>query len=323
MAVYKVPQDVEAEDKILGPFSFRQFIYLSITAAAIGVAVLLFKLIPILVVVPIPVVLLFGALALPIRKDQPMEMYLAAIINFYIKPRMHYWDPDGIESLVRITVPKNNEPERAKNISQMEAGQRLRYLSEISDSRGWSVRGVAGPLNTPMNEDVFNEAQQTSDMLDNDSSVARNFDQMIETDRNERHVAMLNQFKAAAMQNQVDQPVKPTQATPRSENAATEPNAPVSPSTESITYNPYPTSMNQSVISPISDQQNTSPAPADNTATPTPEPVINTSHQAVSPDILKLANNSDLSVETLAREAERLNKKKESDAQGEIYISLR
>ena len=30
MATYKVPQDVEAEDKLLGPFTFRQFIYLLI-----------------------------------------------------------------------------------------------------------------------------------------------------------------------------------------------------------------------------------------------------------------------------------------------------
>ena len=37
MAVYKVPQDVEAEDKLLGPFSMRQFIYLII--AAMGIAI--------------------------------------------------------------------------------------------------------------------------------------------------------------------------------------------------------------------------------------------------------------------------------------------
>ena len=38
MAVYKVPQDVEAEDKLLGPFSFRQFIYLIVAALAIFIA---------------------------------------------------------------------------------------------------------------------------------------------------------------------------------------------------------------------------------------------------------------------------------------------
>ena len=34
MAEYKVAQDVEAEDKLIGPFSFRQFIYLIIVAIA-------------------------------------------------------------------------------------------------------------------------------------------------------------------------------------------------------------------------------------------------------------------------------------------------
>lgn len=37
MATYKVPQDVEADDKLIGPFSFRQFIYL-IIVALLGVA---------------------------------------------------------------------------------------------------------------------------------------------------------------------------------------------------------------------------------------------------------------------------------------------
>lgn len=37
MASYKVPQDVEADDKLIGPFSFRQFIYLGI--AALGIAI--------------------------------------------------------------------------------------------------------------------------------------------------------------------------------------------------------------------------------------------------------------------------------------------
>ena len=38
MSRYKVAQDVEAEDKILGPFSFRQFIYLLVAAAGIALA---------------------------------------------------------------------------------------------------------------------------------------------------------------------------------------------------------------------------------------------------------------------------------------------
>jgi hypothetical protein len=82
MATYKVPQDVEADDKLIGPFSFRQFIYLIIVALSIALAWGLSKLFIGLVIIPLPVILLFGALALPLRKDQPMEIYLAAIISY-------------------------------------------------------------------------------------------------------------------------------------------------------------------------------------------------------------------------------------------------
>ena len=34
MAEHKVPQDVEAEDKLIGPFSFRQFVYLMVAVGA-------------------------------------------------------------------------------------------------------------------------------------------------------------------------------------------------------------------------------------------------------------------------------------------------
>ena len=80
MSIYKVPQDVEAEDKLLGPFSFRQFVFLIIAVVGIGIAYALSQLLLPLFLIPMPVVLFFGALALPLKKDQPMEVYLAAVI---------------------------------------------------------------------------------------------------------------------------------------------------------------------------------------------------------------------------------------------------
>ena len=52
MAIYKVPQDVEAEDKLLGPFTFRQFIYLLIVAAMGFLAFVLWQILPILAIIP-------------------------------------------------------------------------------------------------------------------------------------------------------------------------------------------------------------------------------------------------------------------------------
>ena len=66
MATYKVPQDVEAEDKLLGPFTFRQFIYLLVSAGGIAVIFGLLQIFPLLAIIPIPVVLLFLIFALPL-----------------------------------------------------------------------------------------------------------------------------------------------------------------------------------------------------------------------------------------------------------------
>ena len=82
-----------------------------------------------------------------------------------------------------------------------------------------------------------------------------------------------------------------------------------------VAFNPYP-NMHQSVISPIGAQP---PAPA--TPVPAPEPE-KPSEKQLSPDIINLANNPDLSVETIAREANRI-REKEKLSEDEVVISLR
>ena len=63
MAVYKVPQDVEAEDKLLGPFSFKQFIFLIIAIMGIGMAYALSQIVLPLALLPLPITIFFGNLA--------------------------------------------------------------------------------------------------------------------------------------------------------------------------------------------------------------------------------------------------------------------
>ena len=197
MSRYKVAQDVEAEDKILGPFSFRQFIYLLVAAAGIALAWGLSQVFLPLAVIPVPIILLFGALALPLRKDQPMEVYLAAIVSFYTKPRRRMWQPDGINSLIEITVPEKVEIERTKNLSQDEAERRLAYLSQLADTHGWSIRHTRVPdAQGSMISDVYFEAQQTSDMFDDNSSEARAMTRRIEQSNQARRRAAIERMQA-------------------------------------------------------------------------------------------------------------------------------
>ncbi|HJP81568.1 MAG TPA: PrgI family protein [Candidatus Saccharimonadales bacterium] len=345
MAVYKVPQDVEAEDKLIGPFSFRQFIYLIIAIVSIAVAWGLGTLFIPLAVIPLPLIVFFGALALPLRKDQPMEIYLAAVVSFYLKPRKRLWQPDGIQSLVEITAPKVVEIQRAKDLSQTEAERRLSYLANIVDTGGWAVRGVDTAPDSSMQPDAFYDAQHAEDILDSEGGVSQSFDAMISQSDAKRRQEMVNR-----MRQQVSTPQPQPSYTPPDPYAslsapATSTQPTTVPSNEPephLTYNPYPTSIHQAMINPLGSNPAPRPQqvqqaasqpqpvqqPTPQVSTPSTQPTPQTaapitSEKPISPDIINLANNPDLSIETIAHEADRIHQKeKERLPDDEVVISL-
>lgn len=342
MSVHKVPQDVEADDKLLGPFSFRQFIYLVVAILGIAAAWGLSRILLPLFIIPLPLVLFFGALALPLRKDQPMETYLAAMVSFYLKPRRRLWDPDGTVSLIQIAAPPPDEVTRVKDLSQAEAARRFSYLADIVDTQGWSVRGVDAPVNgSAMTNDALLEAQGTQDILDQSAPVGQSFDHLIEATDARHKQAML-----ARMQQQMAAAQTQPQAAPAVPTASIQPPTPVNPydtflaaqpaqqpaplqapAPGQLVYNPYPAAIHQNVLQPLGAQpQGQAPVPAQ-AAPQQPVPAIpqpTPSAPAISPDIINLASNSDLSIETIAREANRIEKKtQESLPDDEVVISLR
>ena len=296
MAVYKVPQDVEAEDKLLGPFSFKQFVFLIVAVGMIALAWGLFSVLPPLAIIPVPIALFFGALALPLRKDQPMEVYLAAVVSFMLKPKQRLWRADGTERMVEVIAPRVEEKQYGKGYDQAEVNRRLSYLATLVDTHGWSVRGVDNPNSSvrgsSMQADWYNEAQAAQDPLDPSSKTARAFETLIERADEKRHDDIVQQMQRA----------QTTQtATPARDDQAY--------SLQTSTFNPYPT-MQQSIITPIGEQPAT--PPHDDQATPPSTP-------PVSPAIMDLArNHSDLSVASLQREAGRIQKEHDK----EVVISL-
>lgn len=279
MAQYKVPQDVEAEDKLLGPFTFRQFVYLLIAGASIFVSWILFGIFPFLAIIPLPLIIFFAILALPLRKDQPMETYLAAVVSFYLKPRKRFWTAGQRESTILITAPKQVEKPRTRDITEEEAGHRLSFLANLVDSEGYAIRNGSA-----VRDEYVAEANATTDMFD--SSTATTVEQMIAREQSDRHAEIVNQMRQAI--NRAEE----------SKNLTPEP---------TVGHNIAPLSsppVAQSVTQPV-----TQPTPA-TPATPTPKPT--------RPDMINLANNSDYSVETIQKEANRLNQK----SSNEVYISL-
>ena len=341
MAVHTVPQDVETDDKILGPFNIRQFIYLIIVAALIGVGYLLAQIFIGLIVIVIPPAIFLLILALPIKKDQPMETYLAAKISFLFKNNKRLWMPGQSETTIEIAAPKKVEEERTKGFSQAEAMRRLSFLADIVDTEGYAIKG--NNPNLPFNEEVYAEADSIVDIYDTEKSTSLN--NTLDSNNTSRHQALVEQMRNAidnthnlqaqnasishgapeqapvasfapnSAQSPVPAPAKtknePILPTTTFSRVPQLPSAPDYYDTQQEKFNP----VNIPAATPIAEQNTPQDAPI--AAQPAPAVTNN-----ASPDMINLANNENLSVETIAKEANRISQKQNNSNDGEVYISL-
>ncbi len=324
MAQYKVPQDVEAEDKLLGPFSFRQFVYLLVAAGCIALAVAFWQIFPALAIIPALPALFFIVLALPLKKDQPMETYLAAIVSYYLKPRTRMWTPGQRDSTIMISAPKNEDDTRARDLTGEEATHRLSFLADIVDTEGQAIKGMNGH----MNEDIVVEANSTSDIFENN-----HFDSLESTiakDENARHEEVvremreairksedLNMSGASIQKYEEDKPKteaierKPVVAEKVEENVVKEPEQ--APMAEVVSkFGDKPDFDSQAVVMP---DLSTVEKSVEKSSNARPEKVET---ESAKPSIIDLANNPDFSVATIAKEANRIKERDE----GEVFISL-
>lgn len=203
MAVYKVPQDVEAEDKLIGPFGFRQFIYLLIAAGCGGLTFLLFKAplpIPMFSVFTIPPAVALVLLALPLKKDQPMEIYIAAIIRFWLKPKKRLWRNGGIASIstVIIDAPAVIQKQLARDISQEQALDQLGQLSRIVDTHGWAAKGVDLPEESFVEFKVQDDEPGVEDVLDENAKAAKSFDNLLAQQKQQSRDDLMERMKGGA-----------------------------------------------------------------------------------------------------------------------------
>lgn len=150
MATYKVLQDIEAEDKLLGPLTLRQFIYAGACAIFLYLTYFMFtRGFGFMAVFFFPAALICAFFAWPWSSDQPTEIWALARIRFMVKPRKRIWNQSGVKELVTITAPKKIERVYTNGLSQNEVESRLRALADTIDSRGWAIKNVNVNLYQP------------------------------------------------------------------------------------------------------------------------------------------------------------------------------
>lgn len=355
MGTYKVIQDIEAEDTIIGWMTPRQAIYAAIVIVSGGLWFMFANAGAWwLGFILLPHMILFLVLSGPFVHDQPSEVWLLAKIKFFLQPRKRIWDQSGLKELVTVTVPKRVERQLTDGLSQGEVKSRLHALANTLDSRGWAVKNVnvnmfaqpgyaavgtdrlLGTDALPQEVPSFDVSAQDDILDEANNPRAQQLEQMI-SQSTQAHRQQLMQQMQASGQKSKQQPNIPADYWFMNANAGQQAQA----APGYATFQP-PTVVNQS-----SPQSMPTPAvsQADEAAlleklhtTKSHKPRTNNHLRTILPvaeqqriDQQKkeaeakmipkpinqqLAQNNDRSVESLAREA------KKSDDDGEVVISL-
>jgi hypothetical protein len=113
---YQVPQFIEVEDKIFGPLTWKQFIFVG---GGVGLAVIIFLYLPLLiaVILAVPVLGLAGALAFYKVNNRSFVDVLGAGFNFYTKDRLYLWrkeDKRQSTAPVAVKTPQAEPAAREK-----------------------------------------------------------------------------------------------------------------------------------------------------------------------------------------------------------------
>ncbi len=99
---FKVPQFIDIEDKLFGPFTFREFVYL---VGGAGMIFVVYKLLPLWIGIflILPIAGLTALLTFYKINNKPFIYYLQAAFNYAISSKLYIWK----QRLVKHSDDKN------------------------------------------------------------------------------------------------------------------------------------------------------------------------------------------------------------------------
>ena len=126
---FKVPQFLDIEDKIFGPFTFRQFAYL---AGGGGLCFVLYKALP-LYISFIPIIIIAGlALALAFYKvnNKPFIFVVESGIKYLLTDKLYIW---------KRRLKEKDDEKTQENKPRIEAQRASRVNTSKLKDLAWSL----------------------------------------------------------------------------------------------------------------------------------------------------------------------------------------
>ena len=116
---FDVPQFIDVEDKIFGPLTFHQFVYL---AGGAGLAFLFFKLLPFFFgfLLAAPIIVLALGLAFYKVNEKPLINTIEAAFNYGVRDKLYIW--------------KKEKQAKGKAVAPQAAAE-SRVIPKISESK--------------------------------------------------------------------------------------------------------------------------------------------------------------------------------------------
>lgn len=132
--MFSVPQFIDVEDKIAGPLTWRQLLWM------LGMGVVILIIYNTLsqtafYIVAVPVIFLFAALAFYRPYNQPLIVYIGHAIVFLFRPKVSVWERPSVVKK-RAPEPKAIESEQPR--SKQLTIEEIKRLAQIVDTHGRS-----------------------------------------------------------------------------------------------------------------------------------------------------------------------------------------
>ena len=143
---FKVPQNIDLEDKIFGPLTLKQFIYL---AGAGGVLFILLKIFPVFIAIflAIPAVALAVALAFYKINRRPFVLVLESAFKYLLSNRLYIWKSKDTK---QVTAEKDRGDGTISDKREGEVG-----IPELSSNR---LKDIAWSLD--IKESIYSDTSQ-------------------------------------------------------------------------------------------------------------------------------------------------------------------
>lgn len=133
---FEVPQNIDLEDKILGPMTLRSFLILLFGALIVysiffipGIS----KTVAIIIAIPLAIAVLL--ITFVKVQDQPFTQFFMNLIYFSLRPQKRIWNSEDIKP--GVTIKNQTQKEEGHHAQKVVSHGQIEKLAQIVDTKGW------------------------------------------------------------------------------------------------------------------------------------------------------------------------------------------